>query len=148
MSFKAQKTAQGAAGDGSWKAFQAGKEEASGRNNKWVKTGESVAQAGAGSAPTTGWVGPAVGGAVGNNMKSYGYIEEGHTAKGLANGFGGHVGEGIADLSEGESAGAVAENMTWGPVKGTFGGITGGSGQEKLDKAQASQTATETLEAS
>ena len=116
--------------------LQARKEQASGRNNGLVKAGEKTTQAGGSTALMNPWAGLAMAGA-GNGMKGVGYAQEGHTEKGLANGFGGHLGGGIVELTEGDSFGDVSERAT--PI----GMFTGGG-----KSAPPSPAAKSTVEAS
>lgn len=84
------------------------KEQASGRNNGLVKAGEGVSTTGVGMMQGNWVVGTVVAG-VGNNMKGAGYITEGKEGKGLSLIFGGHLGESIVELAEGDSVGDVAQ---------------------------------------
>lgn len=110
------------------KAFE---EEKSGRNNATVKTGEGIAQAGLGLM-STNWIAGVIVSAIGMITKGVGYMQEGKTGKGLATMFGGHVGEWIAEGSEGDfSWERAAPTLTMG-ISSAVGGASK-SGQQTLD---------------
>jgi hypothetical protein len=86
-------------------------EQASGRQNTAVKTGEGISQAGLTQLATGNWIvgtGICIAGMI---TKGSGYISEGKILKGLATMFGGHVGEGVAELAEGDSMGEVVQRQ-------------------------------------
>lgn len=104
--------------------IKAQKEEASGRTKGTYKAGDKISQVGL-QTMQANWVAGTAICAVGNGVKGYGELESGNTGRGLAIGFGGHLGEGISDLVSGDSAGDVlSRNM--GMMQAGGSAIAGG----------------------